>query len=263
MSFETWGIGRRGWRMETADQYARRVEAAKRVVSDLTQASTEDLYRYLDTLSPKADARNHARGALIAWYDWQIEQGLRTDNPADKIPARKRLKKLPKALTRGQASKVWGAAAWHDDLRVRALVALMLFGALRVGEALALRWEDVGDDQLHVTGKGGHERTVAAHSVVWRSLDALPLQGRYVLSGADEPISYDQAYRWVKQVGEAAGVRLTPHVLRHTAATELVRAGVDIRTVQDVLGHSEMSTTAAYLRVSDERTRAAINALEF
>lgn len=257
-SFAEWGHGRRGWSEQTQRIYSRRIGAARAAIGDLTAASVSDLYRHLDSLSPHPETRNQARAALVAWYDWQIELERRGDNPAQLLATRKVPARDPKALSAEQARRVWRAAQ-QRGAEVQLLVALMLYGGLRVSEALSLSWADVTGERIVVTGKGGKRRTVPMASTVRSALDGVG-RGR---SGPLAHRRYPWAYREVRRLAMVCGVEMTPHSLRHTAATRMLHQGVDVATVAAILGHSSIATTQVYLRVEDDRARAAVEGLDF
>jgi len=141
-----------------------------------------------------------------------------------------------------------------------ALVSLLGLCGLRASEALSARWGDIDFDRGVLTvrsGKGMKHRKVPIPQPLLDHLKA------YRLPKPDRPVvarTYAWAWQAVREVSEKAiGRPVTPHVLRHTYATLLLRKGVDVRTVQQLLGHASLSTTAAYLHSIDaEKARAAI-----
>lgn len=157
------------------------------------------------------------------------------------------------------------------SLRDQAILALGLYAGLRVSEIRNLDRRDVDLDAMVVRvrrGKGGKDREVPLHRV------AAGLVGLYLASRRDrdpalflsrrgQRISTRQIQDIVRGLAEAAMIpkRITPHKLRHTFATSLLEAGVDLRTVQELMGHASISTTEIYLHVSDEQRRRAIDQL--
>lgn len=139
-----------------------------------------------------------------------------------------------------------------------ALIALMGLCGLRVNEVLSLRWKDVDFDKGVIRvrqGKGMKDRVVP---VPRRLLEYLR-----VYAGRPEsrvvPRTYTWAWQAVREVSERIGKAVTPHALRHTYATLLLKKGVDVRTVQELLGHASLSTTAVYLHSVDaERAREVV-----
>lgn len=190
------------------------------------------------------------------------------------LPRRKR---LPRALSRGEISLLLtfsnDEAHWHDssDFQLRTAVRLMVATGLRVGELCKLGVEDMSPDgaSLRVHGKGSRDRIAyVADTDFQKVLQALATRRRRI-DGSAAPLFVNshgtklkpQSIRMkLHRVAKAAGVsrRITPHMLRHTAATLLIETGVDIRIVQRLLGHSSIATTEIYTHVSDETLRATL-----
>jgi site-specific recombinase XerD len=186
-------------------------------------------------------------------------------NPARGVPLPKVAQSLPECLTEDQAWRLLEAAhtPWH-----RAMVALLLLAGLRRSEAAAITLGDVDLDeaQLVVRGKGAKRRTVAlAPPVVDAVRDCLECRPAtdgdhlFVSRIGGQPIAGRVVNRMLARVLREAGLddeTATPHTLRRTFATHLNRQGVDVRTIQELLGHADLRTTARYLR-SDTRTKLA------
>lgn len=146
--------------------------------------------------------------------------------------------------------------------QTRALVLLLYGGGLRVSEACHLTWANVQIEQgiLVVTGKGGRERRVAIPRIVMEELKSLPRLGIYVFGAT--PLNPRKAFSLVKKAGMNAGLikNLNPHALRHSYATHLLSGGMDIRILQDLLGHQSLNSTEKYLHVSLEQLARTMEA---
>ncbi|MEM0459612.1 MAG: tyrosine-type recombinase/integrase [Thermofilaceae archaeon] len=133
------------------------------------------------------------------------------------------------------------------DPETRRAIMLMAYCGLRLAELERVRYEDIIDvgnaKMLRVTGKGGKTRMVPLPPAVLKELG--PGRGRIV------PISRLAVYYRIIRLARRVGVRTTPHKLRHYYATRLLRSGADLRTVQELLGHSSVATTQVYTHVSD------------
>lgn len=257
--FKRWGQARRGWSPLTAYQYGRRITRAAEAV-DLDTATRHDLELWLDDIAETAGTRNAARAALRAYYAWRTDGDPERENPSVDLGTLPENRPLPKALTRNQADQLWTATLQQDD-QTRLLVALMLWGGLRVAEARTLRREHLDDEYMRITGKGGKSRTVPIHPRVAVELGKAPEDGWVLPDPKGGPLRYPHCYKSVRALGNIIGVYLTPHVLRHTCATLMMRGGADIRTVQQLLGHADISTTAGYLRVENSQAVTAIRSL--
>lgn len=212
--------------------------------------------------------------ALTAYFAWQPPIGLLATNPFDSASVEIRLpRRLPRAVARQDILRLLKTSAptKHDhasqatDLATRLLVAT----GLRISELCSINLEDVSPDgsSIRIRGKGNRERTVFLSNVELqgRLAEACRIRG----SATTEPLFVSrrrlrlspQAYRLrLHRLRASSGLtsRITPHCLRHTAATLLIEAGVDIRFVQRLLGHASISTTEIYTHVVDESLRNAL-----
>lgn len=230
---------------------------------DLDAAHLVGVDLWLDQLGRQAPRGrradlSHVRG-FTAWLTAGGHVGVDplADTPRIRVP-----RSVPRALPADQVAAILDAC---PDPRARLIVELMLWCGLRRAEVPALRVDDVDQvaGTLRVRGKGGHERLLPLPTAVSRSVDAYlaerpPLAPRApLIRSYQHPASGISAVRiWmiVSAVMTAAGVHLaprdgrSPHALRHTAATDTLRAGATLADVQALLGHSSISTTAIYLR---------------
>ncbi len=200
-------------------------------------------------------------------------QGVILRNPAAAIPLPK-VSRLPRdVLTESQARRLMAAPSPLAALgkRDRAILELLYGTGLRVGEASRL---DVPDLDLREgvllvrSGKGRKDRVVPVPGRAAAALDVYLLEARPDLARRYDPALFLSAFGarlgaagmrlMIKKHGRAIGVSLTPHTLRHTCATHLLRGGADIRHVQELLGHRSLATTALYTRVAIADLRAVI-----
>lgn len=272
IGFRRWGWETRSWSARTQSGYSYAVGNADRWLeehrgTDIWNADTSDLRAWLSSKPPTPRTRNFYRSAIAAFYDWLVAMGLQVKNPVDPITPLKIPKSLPRALSDAETRKVWDVTI--DDRRSRVQVALFLYAGLRSKEARELTWDRVVDGYVTVTGKGSADRALPIHD---RLADALDLWGqecpdpRWLFPSPqnyDRPESYSTQRERTLAIGQLAGIEpLQAHALRHTFATRLIEAGVDVRTVQELLGHSNVSTTSVYLRARPSRLREAIVRLD-
>ncbi|MCZ9308413.1 tyrosine recombinase XerC [Corynebacterium uberis] len=211
--------------------------------------------------------------AVRAFSTWAVDQGHIDRDEAARLVAPKRHRHLPEVLTAEQARRVVEHPEAHPDsavaVRDRAIVELLYATGVRVAELCGLDCGDVDKQRctLRVVGKGNKERVVpfgrAAASAVeaWlerRSELAGPQAGRALFVGQRSGTRIDQ--RQVRRIVDAAASQggvshVSPHELRHSAATHLLEGGADLRVVQELLGHSSMQTTQIYTHVSAARLR--------
>ena len=266
-----------------ATRAPRTVEAYRRDLTVLaeylgkpvTKASLEELERY--TASMRADglaATTIARRTAAARSFFRHQQllGARGDNPAAAVKLPRRAKPLPKTLSPGEAERLIEAARGTQprNLRDQALVELMYGAGLRVSEAVGLEKSgvDLDDRFVRVTGKGGKERVVpigrhaadAVRRYLSRGRPYLDRRHRpeLFLNAKGGPLTRAGAFLILRRLAEVAGLdptRVHPHILRHSFATHLLEGGADLRSVQEMLGHADLSTTELYTHVSDTRRR--------
>lgn len=207
---------------------------------------------------------------IHSFYRFLVETGALTTNPADGVQRPKRKQKLPVYFTEGESRALLESVDGLNRERDYAILLLALISGLRVSEIVSLNVSDIqrsGDVCFfRVTGKGGKERQVFLSPNCVEALDQyLAVRERYgadtdalFLSRKHQRISVDAVQSLVKKHSQKAGLPpVSPHKLRHTAATLMLDNGVDIRTIAEVLGHSSVSTTQIYTHVQAERLRNA------
>jgi len=206
-------------------------------------------------------------GCLSSFFSFLQDMGSCHGNPARNLPLPKVSRNLPTVLSVEQVQSLLAAAQTPDR---RLLVLLLLSTGLRRSEAAAITLDqvDLEHRQLRVRGKGNKERVVPLTGEVveaireylaWRG----PTQSNHLFISQmwGQPINGARVHRIVRALLERAGLAgqgITVHKLRHTFATHLVRHGVDVKTVQELLGHSDLGTTAKYLHSDGQAKQAAV-----
>ena len=213
--------------------------------------------------------------ALSAWrglYRWLAQDGLVALNPAEGVRAPKAPQPLPKALSVDHAMALADADA-RDDLdpvlvaRDQCIVELLYGCGLRVGELVGLDvrpgdggWIDAADANAHVIGKGSKRRSIPVGGAALKALRAW-LEVRHELAKSDEPallvgarggrINAGQVRERLKQRARDAGLptHVHPHMLRHSFATHVLQSSGDLRAVQELLGHANITTTQVYTKL--------------
>jgi len=200
---------------------------------------------------------------ISSFFGFLQDMGYAQANPARRLPLPRVSEYVPVFLTEEMAQQLIAAA---DTPWTKAMVVLLLSTGIRRSEAVGITLDDLNleERQLLIRGKGDKERVVPLTDQAVEAIRAyLPwrtkTESRYLFVSAWKglPIHGRCINRMLKIVIQKAGLAgqgITPHKLRHTFATHLIRNGVDIRTVQELMGHSELETTAKYLH-SDTRTK--------
>jgi len=211
-------------------------------------------------------------------FRWTKQEGVIDVNPFDNLHERIRLpKRLPRALGSIEVNQLVGAVnlKTSDDrfqeFATSIAVKLLLTTGIRVGELVKIDIDDLflADNSLRIHGKGNRQRLVYLFESELNHAIAryLPLRrtktaatNKLFVTEAGIPFTTQKARKLLGSLACEAGIerRITPHMLRHTAATQLLEAGVDIRYVQRLLGHQSISTTEIYTHVSDQGLRGAL-----
>jgi site-specific recombinase XerD len=241
------------------------VRALRRYAAGLTQSGQ----------APSTVARKLA--ALRGLFRAQMELGERSENPAELVSSPKRAQLLPRVLRAGEVAALLDRipATTALALRDRALFELAYASGLRAEELVSLELESIDFDSelVRVEGKGGRTRLVPTGEHALAALERYLAQGRpplalgepraLFLSKSGRRLSTSDVRRrlrtWARlaagQAPALAGAH--PHALRHSFATHLLDGGADLRTIQELLGHSSISTTQVYTRVESARLRTA------
>jgi integrase/recombinase XerD len=242
-------------------------------------ATPEDLARYIESLySAGLSSRSIARHitTLRNFYKFLVREGAIAEDPAEYLASPRQWTTLPKYLNREEVERLLEAppADKPTGLRDRAMLQLLYASGLRVTELCRLELSAVERDLgvLRVTGKGNKQRMVpfgdAAGDAVGRYLaDGRPglLKGRasrfLFVTARGSCMTRQTFWRLLGNYGRRAGIfrDLTPHVIRHSFATHLVEGGADLRSVQIMLGHADISTTQVYTHVARRRLREIVD----
>lgn len=222
-------------------------------------------------ISPAARARKLS--ALKSFYKYlTVRTKQLTENPVADLEYPKLRKSLPKYLTMEQSSALLQAVSGSNEKRDYAILMLFLNCGIRRSELVGLNLTDVYEDRIRVIGKGNKERIVYFGTACRRAIDAyLPERSKKVLtdnralfgSRDGNRISVTAVHRLVKKALLQAGLdanQFSAHKLRHTAATMMLSGGVDVKTVQEVLGHENLNTTQIYTHIENTELKIAAEA---
>ena len=222
-------------------------------------------------ISPAARARKLS--ALKSFYKYlTVRTKQLTENPVADLEYPKLRKSLPKYLTLEQSSKLLRAVSGQNQTRDYAILMIFLNCGIRRSELVGLNITDVYEDRIRVIGKGNKERFVYFGDACRKAIDAyLPERNKMVLtdnralfgSRNGNRISTDAVHALVKKAFLKAGLDATQfsaHKLRHTAATMMLAGGVDVKTVQEVLGHENLNTTQIYTHIESTELKIAAEA---
>jgi len=240
--------------------------------SALTAPHLREFVYHLKDLGLAPSSMRRAISAIRTWYRFLLAEGVVAADPSDRLETPRKWRTLPEVLTVDEVERLIGAVSLDDPLalRDRAMLELAYGAGLRVSEWIGIGTADLALDDLvvRVFGKGGKERlvpigrqAVGALAMYLRELrPRLELgagQGRLFLNARGRPLSRMGAWGILRKHVEASGIAktVTPHTLRHSFATHLLEGGADLRAVQEMLGHADISTTQIYTHVDREHLR--------
>jgi integrase/recombinase XerD len=258
-------------------QFAEHLERGKRT---LAKARRNDVREFLERLlTNEVDGRSVARklSALRHFYRYLLLDRIIEEDPTLNVETPKQWKVLPKALSRPEAEQVMkaerpvadsklAAALWSRD---KAMMEMLYAGGLRVSELVNLKLEDVKLDQGYalVRGKGDKDRVVPMGRPAISAVSEYLTNARpqitnnkhsanvFIARGA-KTLTRQRIWQLVQAAAKATGRPASPHMLRHSCATHMVEGGADLRTVQTILGHADISTTQIYTHLALDRLKA-------
>ena len=247
---------------------------AEHRLHELADASEADLREYAVArhAGSAATSANRRLAVFRRFYRWALREKLASADPTLRLVAARQPLRVPKSLSEAQVESLLAApdVATPLGLRDRTMLELMYASGLRVSELVSLKTVSVGftEGALRVTGKGSKERLVPigeeAHAWMRRYLGearAAILGGQasdaLFVTARGGPMSRQMFWKLVKAHARTAGITapISPHTLRHAFATHLLNHGADLRAVQMLLGHADISTTTIYTHVARERLK--------
>jgi integrase/recombinase XerD len=244
------------------------------------EAALEAWFADLSRRGLSAATAARRRSSVRQFYRFALGEGWRTDDPSRRIDAPKQGRSLPKTLSRDEIEALLTAASAADSaagLRLVALVEMAYASGLRVSELLGLKVDAVRRDPAYliVRGKGGKERlaplnTAAREAIkAWlaardaarppKAPDSVWLFPSHGKTGHLTPRRFAQLLDQAAIAANIDPARVSPHVLRHAFATHLLEGGADLRVVQTLLGHADISTTQIYTHVATDRLSQVVH----
>ena len=241
----------------------------------IENADAEDIEKYIGTRGDLT-ARSQARliSALRSFYDWLVQEGMLSDNPCDNVDAPKIGRHIPDVLSEEEVSRLLDAvdtSTWLG-LRDRAILEVMYGCGLRVSEAVNLKISGLFLDEgfIRIVGKGDKERLIPIGDMATEALLSY-LEARILpadrasedivfLNRYGRQLSRISMFKTIKSLAQLVGIQreISPHIFRHSFATHLIEHGADLRVVQEMLGHEDISTTEIYTHVDSSKWQAEI-----
>ena len=199
-----------------------------------------------------------------AWFHWLCVMEYRADNPMVKLASPRYPERVPRPISDDDLVALLLTRMHH---RTRIMILLAALSGLRVSEIARTRGDDmdISAPRMYVLGKGGTRKWVPLHPMLVDAALTMPRKGWWFPANSNRAGSHVLGKSVTDIIGNAmkrAGARGTAHQLRHWNATTLLEDGADVRTVQELLRHKSLATTAIYTQVSDQRRTDAVNRLD-
>ena len=251
------------------------IDISMLTIEQLREWTLEDLYFFLEYCenergnSPATRARKVA--TLRTFFSYlKTKRRLIDDNIAEQLETPKLRKRKPVYLNMDEATNfITNIEKQAHSVRDTCMMIFLLHLGLRVSELCALNLQSVQGRRLSVVGKGDKERIVYLNDTCIKALEKYLIERTPYKGEGQEPLFISQkgqrfarqsVARIVKSINDRTGVtkKITPHKLRHTSATLMYKAGVDIRSLQAILGHTSVATTQIYTHIEDDQIKAAL-----
>ena len=260
----------KGRSKKTLESYASDLHNADETIPNgLNGASAKDIQDYLSGLPDKPSSIARKASAIRGFYKFLMLEKIISENPAANIELPKRNRSLPKFLSVEEIDLLISSAGdTKNATRLRAMLELVYASGLRVSELCELPMTANLGDKLLIHGKGAKERIVPMHERAQHALHKwLNIRGndksKYIFpsSGKTGHITRDGFFKILKKCAVQAGIdphRVSPHVLRHSFASHLLAGGANLRAIQTMLGHEDISTTQIYTHVLPEKLKETV-----
>ena len=259
----------KGRSQKTLAAYSSDLHHAQDTIGDLLTATNDDIQNYLSNLPDKPSSIARKASSLRTFYKFLMLEKIITKNPTSNLELPKRGRALPKYLSPEEIELLISSAGdIKTSVRLRCMIELLYASGLRVSELCELPITANLGDKLLIHGKGAKERLVPMHEAAQSALHKwLEIRGdidsKYVFPTNSQTghITRDGFFKILKKCAVLAGIdphRVSPHVLRHSFASHLLAGGANLRVIQTMLGHEDISTTQIYTHVLPEKLRDTV-----
>lgn len=256
-------------------QYLESINHSKSL-SDIHQEDIESFLAYLYELGLSANSQARILSGIKKFYAYLLQEKLITENPTQLISSPSIGRHIPDILSYEEISSMIDTIDLSQPFghRNKAIIETMYGCGLRVSEVISLKISNIyfKDEFIRVIGKGNKERLIPISQSIIKTLN-IYLEGERVqqvinpkhsdtvfINRRGNGLSRQMIFLIIKELAEKAGIKknIGPHTIRHSFATHLIEGGADLRAVQQMLGHSSISTTEIYTHISDQYLREVI-----
>lgn len=239
---------------------------------DILESDTEDLERYLKYIKNlESTTVAHKITSIKSYFNYNIKRGIVSVNPADKVSRPKLTKHLPEYLTEEEVGKLLDVEVKSPyDYRNKTILELLYSSGIRISELVNIKTPNYDSEEclMRIMGKGSKERIVPLGDYAINIMNDYmnnyrPLINKkhtdYVfVNNRGDKISRQFIFKVIKKEALKKGIKkdISPHTLRHTFATHLLKNGADLRIIQELLGHENISTTQIYTHVTNNKLKS-------
>ena len=239
---------------------------------DILESDTEDLERYLKYIKNlESTTVAHKITSIKSYFNYNIKRGIVSVNPADKVSRPKLTKHLPEYLTEEEVGKLLDVEVKSPyDYRNKTILELLYSSGIRISELVNIKTPNYDSEEclIRIMGKGSKERIVPLGDYAINIMNDYmnnyrPLINKkhtdYVfVNNRGDKISRQFIFKVIKKEALKKGIKkdISPHTLRHTFATHLLKNGADLRIIQELLGHENISTTQIYTHVNNNKLKS-------
>lgn len=259
----------KGRSQKTIDAYASDLHAVEEKIGNLLNATNDDIQNYLSNLKEKPSSVVRKASCLRSFYKFLMLEKIITKNPTANLELPKRNRALPKYLSPEEIELLISSSGdIKTSVRLRCMIELLYASGLRVSELCELPMSANLGDKLLIHGKGAKERLVPMHQKAQQALQKWldirsDVDSKYVFptNSSMGHITRDGFFKILKKCAVLAGIepeRVSPHVLRHSFASHLLAGGANLRIIQTILGHEDISTTQIYTHVLPDKLRDTV-----
>ena len=254
------------------EQYAKFLKTYLNI-HDVSEVEREDIVKYIESLKRKKLAKKTIARKVVAIKDFHkfLNQNNHIENVALKIDSPKTDKSLPVVLSIDEINKMISSIDGDDpiSLRNKAMMELLYGSGLRISELLSIKISDIHlkERYLVIIGKGDKERMVPVGEMAIQSIrkylesaynDLVPKGGNLLFYNyKKEPLSRQSVFKFVKKLALDNGIEkeISPHTLRHSFASHMLEGGMNLRVVQELLGHEDIQTTQIYTHINRQKLK--------
>ena len=239
---------------------------------NIIQLSKKEIENYIKKLDKSAKTKAHYITVINSLYNYLCDEDIIKINPCDGIKLPKLEKKLPDYLSIEDVSKLLNIKTTNPlDHRNKAMLELLYASGMRISELLDLKMQNIDykNEYIRVMGKGKKERIIPLASITFKYLNEyVNNQRKFILktkssdyifiNNYGERMSRQGFFKILKKICKTQGINkeISPHTLRHSFATHLLNNGADLRIIQELLGHEDISTTEIYTHISKEKIKS-------